>query len=392
MKNRDELSAGKYNALHTAGEIAGQPDLWSNIAGQVFREKLSIASFITSSLNDVDSIIFTGAGTSSYIGLSLQGLFRRKFRKNSLVIPTTDIVTYPSDYFCAETKILLISFARSGRSPESKAAVEFADRLCGKCHHLIITCDGDSILANHKTTNPRYVLVLPPEANDKGLAMTGSYSGMLLAGIMIANIFDPGQMMISQIDTLCNYGRNILDNYTLPLKQIASKNFERGIFMGSGPSYGTAAESHLKLQELTNGIIMCKRESFLGLRHGPKAVIHSNTLLCYIFSNKQYVLQYETDLVNAITRDHNPNTKIGICENPYNNNDVDLQISLSENGSHIDEVLLTVCNILPAQILGFYKSLHLGLDPDNPSANKAISRVVEGVKIYDFNNESIIYP
>ena len=386
MKNREVLSSGVYNTLYTAGEIAGQPDLWSTIASQVFREKPSIASFIGSSLNDVDCIIFTGAGTSSYIGLSLQGLFKRKFRKNSLVIPTTDIVTYPSDYFCAETKVLLISFARSGKSPESKAAVEFADRLCGKCHHLIITCDGDSILANHETTNPKHVLVLPPESNDKGLAMTGSYSGMLLAGILIANIFDLDQVM-SQIDTLCNYGRNILDKYVLPLKQIALKNFERGVFMGSGPSYGTAAESHLKLQELTNGIIMCKSESFLGLRHGPKAIIHSNTLLCYIFSNKQYVIQYENDLVNAIARDHNPDTQIGICENPLSNNDFDLLISLSENNSHIDETLLTVCNVMPAQILGFYKSLQLGLNPDNPSANNAISRVVEGVKIYDFKNE-----
>jgi tagatose-6-phosphate ketose/aldose isomerase len=43
-------------------------------------------------------------------------------------------------------------------------------------------------------------------------------------------------------------------------------------------------------------------------------------------------------------------------------------------------------NIVPAtltgQLLGYYKSLALGLDPDNPSTSGAISRVVQGVILY----------
>ena len=36
------------------------------------------------------------------------------------------------------------------------------------------------------------------------------------------------------------------------------------------------------------------------------------------------------------------------------------------------------------QIMGYYKSLQLGLNPDNPSISGAISRVVQGVKIYEY--------
>ncbi len=367
--------------LHTANEIKGQPLLWNKIAGQIAIERLGIETFLKSCLSDIDAIILTGAGTSSFTGLSLQGLFYRKFGKNTLVTPTTDIVTHPPDYFLPGKSVLLVSFARSGNSPESKAVVEMADRMCLKCYHLIITCDPEGALAKFETKHEKYLLVLPPESNDKGLAMTGSYSGMLLSGVLIANIFDLDRML-SQTDILCRYGSRILEEYSLPLKEIVSQDFKRAVFLGSGPFYGTAAESHLKLQELTDGMVVCKKDTFLGLRHGPKAVIHDNTMLSYIFSNNEYVNQYERDLVNAIGKDHNPVFQIGICEAPFGNMDIDLMISLADK-NQIDENLLPVCFILPAQLLGLYKSMALGLDPDNPSINKTISRVVEGVTIYN---------
>jgi tagatose-6-phosphate ketose/aldose isomerase len=39
--------------------------------------------------------------------------------------------------------------------------------------------------------------------------------------------------------------------------------------------------------------------------------------------------------------------------------------------------------VLIGQLIGFYKSLSLGLDPDNPSVSGNIARVVEGVTIYN---------
>jgi tagatose-6-phosphate ketose/aldose isomerase len=368
----------------TAGEINGQPHLWSNLTDCILDNKSEIEAFLRPCLEKIDYIVLTGAGTSSYIGISLQGLFHRHFGKITLAIPTTDIVTHPADYLSSDKSVLLISFARSGNSPESTAAVELTDKLCADSFHMVITCDARGNLAKCETKNKKYLLVLPPESNDRGLAMTGSYSGMLLAGILIARIFNI-RPLISQIDLLCKYGTRILENYSSGLKQIASRDFKRGVFLGSGPFYGTAAESHLKLQELTNGYVMCKKESFLGLRHGPKAIIHSNSLVYYIFSNNPYVNQYEVDMVQAIQRDHMPNAKVGICELPCKGMDLDLFIDLSDM-KRIDEYLLAVCYVLPAQILAFYKSLELGMNPDNPSANNVISRVVEGVKIYNFTH------
>ena len=282
-----------------------------------------------------------------------------------------------------EKTLLLISFARSGNSPESKAVVELADKLCSKCYHLIITCDPKGALALYTAKNSKFLIVLPPESNDKSLAMTGSYSGMLLTGVLLAWIFDL-ESIFPQVEVLCSYGEKILNEYAPALQKIAKRPFERAVFLGSGPFFGTATESHLKLQELTNGNIVCVMESFMGLRHGPKAVIHENTLVVYIFSNNDYVLQYEKDLANAIAREHNPVGQIGICENVDFDLKLDLLIKLADKKITLSEDLLAVCYILPGQILAFYKSLDLGLKPDAPSANKVISRVVEGVTIYDY--------
>ena len=83
---------------------------------------------------------------------------------------------------------MLVSFARSGNSPESTAVVDLADKLCKKCFHVIITCDPDGQLAKWQIQFAKTSYGPAPEANDKSLAMTGSYSGMLLCGLLIARL------------------------------------------------------------------------------------------------------------------------------------------------------------------------------------------------------------
>src|SRR5690606_8327858 len=124
-----------------------------------------------------------------------------------------------------------------------------------------------------------------------------------------------------------------------------------------------------------------KYDSFLGLRHGPKAVINPETLLVYIFSNNEYAHQYEVDLVNTINLGERGLFQIGITESSDTKMPLDLEIILSDDGRKIDEEFLSVCSVLPSQLLGFFKSIALGLKPDSPSVNQTITRVVQGVTI-----------
>jgi tagatose-6-phosphate ketose/aldose isomerase len=280
--------------------------------------------------------------------------------------------------------ILLVSFARSGNSPESIGAVALADRICRRCYHLIITCSGSGELANFRTSNPKYVFQLPERANDKSLAMTSSYSGMLLAGLLLARYYRHAQDL-RQVDMLCAYGEKMLFVDAPMLQKVASLPFQRAVFLGSGPLQGVANESHLKLQELTDGKVICKYDSFLGLRHGPKAVVNGKTLVVYLLSNVPYVQRYEKDLFYSMDNGHPPMAEIAVSESSIAGFKGEYHFCFSDNGQAIDEAFLAICAVLPGQLLGFYKSLDLGLSPDSPSRSGAIHRVVEGVHIYPFS-------
>jgi tagatose-6-phosphate ketose/aldose isomerase len=377
-----ELSLEPQTGSFTRSEIWGQPDLWKAVFSKYISESQALKLFVNTALAQHNiRIVLTGAGTSAYIGISLTGVFMQKQQVPVQAIPTTDLVTHASEYLLPDQPVLLVSFARSGNSPESVEAVRRAEQVCKQVFHIIITCDPEGSLAKYNTRGSRIVFSLPPEANDKSLAMTGSYSGMLLTGILLAYSSNSASLT-TEVDTLYKYGTKILEEADR-FRQLAEAGFHRAVFLGSGALQGTATEAHLKLQELTDGKVICKHDTFLGLRHGPKAVIDTQTLVYMFFSNNAHTLLYEKDLIASIGNGQQPLSVTGITEIRFEAMPDDALV-LSDDGTKLSEALLAVCFILPAQLLGYFSSLKYGLNPDRPSASGAISRVVEGVIIYPY--------
>ncbi len=376
----DLISCGGFN---TAKEICSQPELWKKTYLKLLEEKEQIVALLEKVLkNDYPNVVLTGAGSSAFIGESLVGYFQKEWGVPCRAVCTTDIVTHPENYFIKSRPTLLISFARSGDSPESVAAVEFAKKHCNQLYQLNITCNKDGELAKNTVNENSFVFLLPEETNDRSLAMTSSFSSMLLAGLLIANIKEIGKMepIIEKIQNIGNY---ILDECLPSLKKIAEIGCERMVFLGSGPLFGIAHESHLKVQEMSDGKVICKFDSFLGFRHGPKAVVNNRTVVVYLFSNNAGVNLYELDLVRSVNETAAGEKSVAIG-NGYDEKEFnfDFPIQFPNEIFEIPEDFLSVFYILPAQIIAFYKSLSLGLSPDSPSKNSSISRVVKGVKIY----------
>jgi len=117
-----ELTAKGAN--RTALEIVQQPRLWLAVWEMVGKYQVSLQIFLNKLfvLENLD-IILTGAGTSAFIGNILEGPFQKHTRKHTRAVATTDLVSHPESYFHSSHPTLLISFARSGNSPESLAAV-----------------------------------------------------------------------------------------------------------------------------------------------------------------------------------------------------------------------------------------------------------------------------
>ena len=381
--NIEESKLKGQGALETAKEISGQPELWMSIFHKLIADKKRINDFLGTTLSQTKKIMLTGAGTSAYIGYSVEGCMQRNTGITTVSVATTHLVSHPQDYFEEDTPTLLVSFARSGDSPESVAAVRLADEYCKNCFHLIITCNEYGDLANYSTKNKSLVFLLPPDSNDKSLAMTGSYTGMLLSALLIGD-FKNIENLESTVQALAEYGNVLLHQKLAKIESIASLPFKRAVFLGSGPQYGTAMESHLKLQELTDGAVICKNDSYLGFRHGPKAVVNEETLIVYYFSNNKDVMRYEVDLVNGMTDGKKPLKQIGVSAQEINVDSIDdlIVMGSADQKVKVKEEYLTVSSILFGQLIGFFKSLNLGLQPDSPSTTGAISRIVKGVTIY----------
>ena len=375
----------KKDRLDTDIEIFGQPELWGSVYQLLLNDKEKISKFLKPlfQLKNLQ-IILTGAGSSAFVGESAQGFVQKNTGCNTKAIATTDLVTHPDLYFQPGLPTLLISFARSGNSPESLETVKLADYFCEEVYHLIITCNKDGELLSYSEVNANrsYALLLPEASNDKSLAMTGSFTSMLLSVLLVSDIKNIKNKE-TEVGRIVNQGNLILDN-AKAFKKVATIDFERVVFLGSGPMLGIARECHLKLQELTDGQVICKHDSFLGFRHGPRAVTNEKTLLVYLFSPIDHVYKYELDLAKSIAIDLRDIKCLSIGRpedkalKPFLN--IDLKLNTGQE-------LNIVPSALVGQLLGFYKSLELGLNPDNPSVSGAINRVVQGVTIYEYPKE-----
>src|SRR6185436_8805205 len=132
----------KAGAIWTAREIAQQPATLARTRSVLDSRAAEVAAFLAPLLARRDlRIILTGAGSSSFIGESLAPVLMKHLNRRVEAVPTTDLLSGPAQYFQADVPTLLVSFGRSGNSPESVAVVELAQRLLRDCHQLIVTCN-----------------------------------------------------------------------------------------------------------------------------------------------------------------------------------------------------------------------------------------------------------
>lgn len=383
----------KTNDSHTAREIAGQPAVWETLHRYLL-DHPRIRPFAESVKKEKElEILLTGAGSSAFIGQIVRHSFSRHFGKPAHAAPTTSLVTHPGHDLDPGRPLLLVSFARSGNSPESIAAIDRIEALHANVRHLVVTCNPDGELARRLKDRPdSLVLVLPPESDDKGLAMTGSFTSMTIAALWFARFAWEHPGSGEAFARLVRCGERLLQSGTEMLRELAHSDFDRIVFLGSGPLLGMAEESHLKVQELSDGVVMGAFNSFLGLRHGPKAVVNGRTLVVCLFSPDEQVYRYERDLALELKREGSALATLGIYpREPEGEAVCDRMLVLGypeeetegeEAGRSLLYDLLLPLHVLPAQILGYYKSVQLGLNPDSPSRSGAISRVVKGVQIY----------
>lgn len=384
---KDENTWKDLSAYWTSKEIHQQPATWLKTLEQVKREKDAIGALISKvTSNDDYDIILTGAGTSEFVGNAIFSYLGRLTNYKTKSYGTTDIVACPQNYLSKTKPTLMVSFGRSGNSPESVAAVECANEVCENIHHLFVTCNHEGALSKFAVGKDNcYAINLTPETHDQSFAMTSSFSNMYLATVLSFNLdhLDEMEKIVKEIAAKAESFLN--DRYTEVTKIVDDFDFKRIVYLGSNTNKGVAQESGLKLCELTKGIIDTNFDSPMGFRHGPKSVINPETLTVVYLSDDEYTRQYEYDIIHemSLERKGNKILAVGSSKDEKIESLVDYYISF-DNAEKLDNVFLGLEYITVAQTLAIHKSLSMGITPDNPCPSGEVNRVVKGVIIYPY--------
>ena len=378
------------SAVFTLTEIYQQPATWEKTCRQIAEHKDEIQKFINQVITCDDfDVILTGAGTSEFVGNALfphlAGLLNHKVKSYG----TTDIVATPEAYLSRTKPTLLISFGRSGNSPESVGAIDAAEAVCDNIYHLFVTCNKNGALSKRAaTTENCYAINLTDETHDQSFAMTSSYSNMYLATYLCFHLNELDKVL-EEVGKIGAAGQNFLDNkYGIAQQIVDDYDFKRIVYLGSNTLKGTSQESALKMLELTAGRVVTMYDTPMGFRHGPKSIVDDTTLTVVYLSDDPYTRQYEVDLVKEMSGQRKGNKIVAVMRSQDDEVAalVDYTVSYDLDDAY-ENVLLGLDYILFAQTLAVLKSLSLDITPDNPCPTGEVNRVVKGVTLYPYTRK-----
>jgi len=374
---------------HTPREIWQQPDTWNKTFERCRNHHAELNDVLrragigrggTSS----PTVYLVGAGTSDYTGRALAPLLRRRWGCDVWAVPSTTLLTEFEEFHCAGREYFWISFSRSGESPEGVALLEQALDRHREIRHLVITCNPKGPMAQVCTRNAdrAFALVLDDAVNDRGLAMTSSFSNMVLAAQCVGHLEDLAQFgeLVAQMSET---GRQFLPAAAETAEAVTLLSCTRTCFVGAGALRAVADESALKVVELSAGRITTMAETPLGLRHGPLSSVDDQTLFVAFLSSEARRRGYELDLLREIGRKRLGRVRAAVSARGDQDVSSLTDHSLSLNcASEFPDLYRPVLDVMLGQLIGLFGSLRSGLKPDQPSPSGTITRVVAPIKLY----------
>lgn len=324
------------NGEYTIQEIEGQIETWK----EILENPQTIDE-----LKDKEEIIYFGSGTSYYLALSIASFTQRYTKVHSRAVPSQELIFFP-ETIITHKPTLYVGISRSGETTEAVIAIEKVKEL-GEGNFLAVTTTRESSLASKSERS-----IVIESAKEKSVVMTKSFTSMLLSlevGIL-------NTLKLEDLKSLKEKFSNIsIEDIFMTFKELSKdlskKNHKEIIFLGSGPLYGIACESALKIREMSNSFTSAFHS--LEFRHGPKASLTEESMVVILLSDSAK----EEELKIAEEIRHMGADCIVIGESVSNGINIK---------SGLNEFLRLVLYMPFAQYLGYYRAIKKGLDPDTP--------------------------
>ena len=336
-------------ANHTYQEIISQPKAWAQALEVTQSQETEISRLWQRHSNL--RVLFTGCGSTYYLSLAGASLFTELTGRAARAVPGGELILYPDIVYEADMPTLLVAISRSGTTTETVAAgrqFKQADR--GPV--LVITNYEGTPL-----TQLGDISIVIPAGQEESVAQTRSFASMYVAATALAAISAERADLFSVMQKLPPIGADIIQKYDgLARKFGESLDLDRFYFLGSGPRYGLACETNLKMKEMT--LTHSEPFHFFEFRHGPMSMVADSAAIIGMrssvnASHEQTVLDEMGNLGGHVLT-------LG---------ETDADVSFE---SHLPEEVRNVLYLPVLQLMAYYRAIAKGLNPDQPRNLNAV--------------------
>jgi tagatose-6-phosphate ketose/aldose isomerase len=365
--------------VDTLREILQQPDTWVGTAAALVASREALAGALAAAglAPGAGTVLLTGSGSSHHVGGCLAPGLGAALRVPVNAVPAGDLLTHAQRCLPPDGPLVVVHFARSGDSPESLGVLHLLLERAPRAHHVVITCNRLSQLAQARKGDPRILrLVLDDRTNDRSLVMTSSFTNLVLAGRLLGHL-DDAQGYVEAAERLAAAGRALVPACADALARLAATPPRVAVYLGTGGHLGAARESGLKMLEMSAGRVLTLTESFLGLRHGPMSAVGEGALVVAYLSSDPIARSYEVDVLRELRRKQRLARLVvvggAVPVELVGPEGFALECPARDSLGDDSAVLL---DAVVGQLLGLFTCLALGMRPDAPSPDGTISRVV----------------
>jgi len=365
--------------FHTLPEICRQPQTWRDTCELMIKSTAAV----NASLLGAKSLIFTGSGSSEYVGDCVRATVQAELGIDCQAIGGGVLLTGKTEALPVCRPRVMVSLARSGDSPESTGALSLMPEHDPEMRHLVLTCNSTGALAQtYRDHTQVSVITLGDNTNDQSLVMTSSFTNLIVAARFLGLVNHPDAYR-AICDQAASITTHVFSSHFDTLAQVAESGFKRVVYLGSGARYGAAREAALKMLEMTAGRVTSLYESYLGLRHGPMSYIDSNTLVVGFISSDETTRSYETDLLRELSRKRLGLRKLIVGEEIRTDVTRPEDVVVECRGlKQLGDGNAVLVDAVVAQLLAFFRCMQEGLRPDSPSRDNVINRVVQRFPLY----------
>jgi glucosamine--fructose-6-phosphate aminotransferase (isomerizing) len=333
-------------------EIQSQPAAWQEALAVVAQQAEALQRLWAA--GNYDQLIFTGCGSTYYLSLAGAALAQELTGRAARAVPGGELVLYPASAYVGQKRTLLVAVSRSGETSETLQAVkQFRRRQQGEV--ITIGNYGQSQLASFGDVN----LVIPA-GQEESLAQTRSFASMYVAAAAMAALLANRQDLLRAMQRLPEVGQRLLNEYSeLAQAQGGNLELDRFYFLGSGPRYGLACETNLKMKEMS--LTHSEPFHFLEFRHGPISMAGPSALVIGLLSEANR--DDEAAVLQDAQRSGGQTLTLG---------EAGTDVSF---GSGVPEAVRNVLYLPVLQLLACRRALAKGLNPDRPNNLEAVVKL-----------------